>query len=67
MVKIVQILDQEITSDDPRVCQSKFLRKTKINELPQLFNILKGDMSIVGPRPMVPKTYELYPEKLKKN
>lgn len=47
--------------DDPRVLpMGKFLRKTKINELPQLVNILKGDMSFVGPRPTVPKHYSLF-------
>src|SRR5699024_8366291 len=38
--------------DDPRITRiGKFIRKTRIDEIPQLFNILKGDMSIIGPRP----------------
>mgnify|MGYP001544426200 CR=1 FL=1 len=42
--------------DDPRITKvGKFVRKTSIDELPQLFNILKGEMSLVGPRPSLPK------------
>lgn len=52
--------------NDPRVTKfGKILRITKINELPQLVNILKGDMSIVGPRPLMPKDVERYPEEIR--
>ena len=58
----------QITSkDDPRITKvGRFIRKTKIDELPQLLNVLKGDMSLVGPRPEVKKYVDLFQEDYKK-
>lgn len=54
----------DMLKDDPRVTKiGNFLRKTSLDELPQLFNVFKGDISLVGPRALVPRELENYPFK----
>jgi lipopolysaccharide/colanic/teichoic acid biosynthesis glycosyltransferase len=53
--------------NDPRILPlGNFLRKTKINEIPQLLNVLNGQMSLIGPRPLTKEVFRMYPKKISK-
>jgi lipopolysaccharide/colanic/teichoic acid biosynthesis glycosyltransferase len=53
--------------DDPRILPlGRILRSTKINELPQLFNVLRGQMSVIGPRPQVRPHFDIYPAQVRR-
>lgn len=59
-------LDSDMTHDEMVTKVGKVLRKTSLDELPQLINILKGEMSFIGPRPWIPEYYEWFTDEQKR-
>lgn len=59
-------LDSNLTHGQMVTKIGKFIRKTSLDELPQLFNILKGEMSFIGPRPWIPEYYEWFTDEQKR-
>lgn len=57
--------DITVTGDPRTLPVGRVLRKTKINELPQLWNVLIGEMSLIGPRPLTPRVYDAFPQSYK--
>ena len=58
---------EQVSKNDPRITKTgRFIRKTSIDELPQFFNVLLGDMSVVGPRPHMVSHTEMYAKRIDK-
>ena len=59
-------LESSLTHDEMVTKVGRFIRKTSLDELPQIFNIIKGEMSFIGPRPWIPEYYEWFTDEQKR-